>query len=222
MKESIAQIIELEWNMFHNVNGEDRADCQDKHITFEKMRNAQYSAWDDETIDSYLDDLKKSIAQGRSVVKEKYVRMMEHSEPEKYEVFKDILPEDSEEKKELVEQIWQLMKAQTEKMREKYPAIALAGRPLTQKEEHGWSSVETYQKGEMFTYSEKTLKLLLKHIKNLESQGIDIAFKIQENSVTCLGYKDMDAAEKAMTIQLANENGTNSASSGCTSCCGID
>ena len=57
------------------------------------------------------------------------------------------------------------MLAQTERLREKYPAVALGGRPLRASEEtEGWASIETYQCGELATYSEKTLAALLEHI----------------------------------------------------------
>ena len=218
MNETIKQIIDLEWEMFHNVNGEDRVGCQDERPTFTLMRNAQFSAWDDATTASYLEDLKDAVANGRSLVREKYIRMMECSDPVGYEKFKVDLPSDSEEKKQLVEDIWQIMLAQTEKIREKYPILALGGRPLHASEEKGWPSVETYQKGELFTYSENTLKSLLAHAKALDAQGISLAYNIQENSVLCLGYKTMQQAEMAMAGQLMAEMGITLDTGDCPTC----
>ena len=203
MNETIKQIIDMEWEMFHNVNGDDRVGCQNEKETFILMRNAQFSAWKEDIQASYLEDLKQAVADNRSLVKEKYIRMMEHTDPAGYEKFKSVLPVDSEEKKTLVNNIWDLMLAQTEKIRVKYPVLALGGRPLHASEENGWASVETYQKGELFTYSEKTLNLLLSYIKELEVEGIDLAYRIQENSVLCLGYKTMDEAELAMAGQIS-------------------
>ncbi len=42
----IAQILDLEWPMFHGVNGEDRVDCQENESVFRAMRSAMYTAWD--------------------------------------------------------------------------------------------------------------------------------------------------------------------------------
>lgn len=220
MNELLNQILDIEWEQFRTVNGEERVSCQEQKPTFLKMRTAQFKIWDDESLASYLEDLKLSEKEHRNMLREKYIRMMENSEPEKYEIFGKDLPPVSEEKKKLVADIWAIMLKQTEKMREKYPVLALGGRPLHASEEHGWSSVETYQTCELTTFSENTLRCFLKHVKDLEAQGIDIVYKIQENSVTCLGYKDMDAAEAAMAQQFMTEMGIET-DPGC-GCCGVD
>lgn len=218
MNDTIKQIIDIEWEMFHTVNGDDRVSCQNERPTFTLMRNAQFSAWDDATTASYLEDLKEAVAAGRSLVREKYIRMMEFSDPTGYDNFKSVLPEDSEEKKQIVSDIWTIMLAQTEKIREKYPILALGGRPLHTSEEKDWPSVETYQKSELFTYSEKTLKSLLAHAKALEAQGISLAYNIQENSVLCLGYKTMQEAEMAMAGQLMAQMGITLDTGDCPTC----
>ncbi len=218
MKDTIRNIIDIEWEMFRNVNGDNRVDCQEEQTVFEKMRNAQFITWSDEATESYLDDLKTAEAYGKSPLKEKYIRMMECTDPEGFSAFKNQLPALSEEKISLTEEIWKRMLAQTLKLREKYPLLALGGRPLYKEEESGWPSIETYQKSELLTYSEKTLELLLKHIKQLEERGIDIVYEIQENSVTCLGYKDMNAAEMAMAAQFMEEMGIEYDTPECPSC----
>ena len=218
MRELIKNIVALEWEMFHNVNGEARTECQNEQATFELMRNAQFDTWNDETLASYLEDLKAAVANGKSLIREKYIHMMKNTDKDGYEAFKQELPEITEAKQKLVDDIWTLLLAQTEKFREKYPLLALGGRPLHASEEQDWPSVETYQKGELLTYSENTLKLLLDHIKKLDAEGVSIAYKIQENSVTCLGYKTMDEAEFAMANQFMQEMGIEIGPSECPSC----
>lgn len=203
--------------MFHNVNGDNRADCQENPEMFEKMRHAQFLAWSDEVLSSYLDDVKKAQAENRSLVREKYIWMMENTDPQGFDYFKKDLPIISDEKKELVARIWDILLVQTEKIREKYPVLALGGRPLHTSEEKNWPSVETYQKGELLTFSEKTLKLLLAHIIELQENGIDYAFDVQRNSVTCLGYKTMEEAELAMAAQFVNDMGI-TISDNCPTC----
>lgn len=217
MNETIKEIIAIEWEMFHSVNGDDRVSCQNEKHTFELMRNAQFSAWDEETCKSYLEDLKAAVAAGRSPVREKYIHMMKTTDPAGYEAFRKDLPEITDAQISLTNQIWEHLLAQTEKIRKKYPVLALGGRPLHTSEEQGWSSVESYQKSELLTYSEKTLKALLDHIIKLEGQGVDLAYKIQENSVLCLGYKTMEEAELAMAGQFMQELGIE-VSEGCPTC----
>ena len=205
--ELIKQIVDKEWPMFHNVNGEERVDCQEDPATFNNMRTAQFKVWDEASLESYSKDLDDAAAAGRSLVKEKYIWMMEHTDPKGFEAFKDLLPTPSEKTDKLVAEIWAIMLAQTEELRKSYPLLALGGRPLHASEEKEWASIETYQTSELRTYSEATLEKLLAHIKAMQAAGEDFVYKIQENSVTCLGYKDMREAEIAMMGQIMGEMG---------------
>ena len=216
-KDLINSIIDKEWPMFHNVNGEDRVDCQEDKTTFVAMRTAQFSVWDEASLESYSKDLDAAIAADRSLVKEKYIWMMENTDKAGFEAFKELLPEVSEEKKALIADIWAIMLAQTEELRKTYPLLALGGRPLHASEEKGWASIETYQTSELKTYSEETLKALLAHIKDMQAKGEDFVYKIQENSVTCLGYKDMKEAEFAMMGQVMEDMGI-TVEEGCATC----
>lgn len=200
----IDQIIEKEWPMFHTVNGESRVDCQEDRQTFYAMRRAQFSAWSRQAAESYLRDLEEAERTGRNLIREKYIRMMKSTDPRGYEALKGQLPPVSEQAEQLAAAIWGHFLTQTLRMREKYPAVALGGRPLLACEEggDGWASIETYQTSELKTCSEDTLEALLAHVEALERQGVDIVRRIQENSVTCLGYRSLDEAERAMADRL--------------------
>lgn len=223
LNEIIQQIIQLEWPMFHNVNGDNRDGCQENPDTFAAMRRAQFSAWSEQAAGSYLRDLQAAQSEERNLVREKYIRMMKSTDPEGYEAFKDSLPPVSGEKAALVAELWTHFLAQTERVREKYPAIALGGRPLHASEEDssGWASIETYQTGELLTYSEQTLRDLLAHMTALEQQGVDMIMEIQKNSVLCMGYQTMEEAEKAISWQIIQAmGGTQGCRGGC--CCDTD
>ena len=56
-KALIDAILEKEWPMFHNVNGEDRVDCQEDPTTFYNMRTAQFDVWNEDALESYNKDL---------------------------------------------------------------------------------------------------------------------------------------------------------------------
>ena len=112
------------------------------------------------------------------------------------------------------------MLAQTERMRENYPILALGGRPLHAAEERdGWASIETYQTSELLTYSEPTLRALLAEIERLEAEGKDFVYMVQENTVTGQGFKSMAEAEKAMAEQILKEMNIEIGGGGCC-CCG--
>lgn len=214
-EELINAIVEKEWLMFTTVNGEDRVSCQEDRTTFNIMRIAQYTAWSEETVQCFYEDICAAEKEGRNLSKEKYIYMMRSTDPAGYEHFKSFLPPVTEEKQSLVDAIWAKMLVQTERMRKKYPLLVLGGRPVHAAEERsGWPSIETYQTSEMLTYSVATLKALLAHIEELEKEGKDLAFIIQENSVLGLGYSSLTEAENA----LAEQYGMQISYGGCCGC----
>ena len=221
-KALIDAILEKEWPMFHNVNGEDRASCQNDYPVFEIMRRAQYDAWSPAALEAYLADVTAAEAEGRNLAREKYIRMMESTDPRGYAAFCGELPAVSDEKRALAAKIWEKMLAQTERMRENYPVLALGGRPLHASEERdGWASIETYQTSELLTYSENTLRALLAEIERLEAEGKDFVYMVQENTVRGQGFKTMAEAERAMAEQILKEMNIEIGGGGCC-CCGPD
>ena len=69
-KALIDAILEKEWPMFHNVNGEERASCQNDYPVFEIMRKAQYEAWSAEALAAYLNDITAAAEAGRNLARE--------------------------------------------------------------------------------------------------------------------------------------------------------
>ena len=219
-KALIELILEKEWPMFHNVNGEERASCQNDYPVFRIMRCAQYKAWRVEALTAYFNDITAAASEGRNLAREKYIRMMESTDPAGYAAFCGELPEVTEEKRAVCEAIWAKMLAQTERMRDNYPILALGGRPLHAGEERdGWASIETYQKSELLTYSVDTLKALLANIEALEAEGKDFVYMVQENTVLDQGFPTMAAAEKVMAEQILRELNVE-IGGGCCSCGG--
>ncbi len=199
----IDSIIELEWPMFRDVNGDTRADCQENYPMFVNMRTSQFSAWNEEALSAYREDLLAAEGEGRNLLRDKYIHMMSSTDPVGYLHFLPELPPVSEEKKTLVEEIWQLMLPQTVELRRKYPSVGKLGRPLYSADErNGYASVETYEKGELMTYSEKTLRALLAWIRGQAEAGVSVAAQIQENGILSVGYASMEEAEEDARRQL--------------------
>jgi hypothetical protein len=199
----IDSIIELEWPMFRDVNGDTRADCQENYPMFVNMRTSQFSAWNEEALSAYREDLRSAEGEGRNLLRDKYIHMMASTDPAGYLHFLPELPPVSEEKKALVEEIWQIMLPQTIELRRKYPNVGKLGRPLLSADErNGYASVETYEKGELMTYGEKTLRALLAWLRSQAEAGVSIAAKIQENGILSVGYASMEEAEEDAKRQL--------------------
>jgi len=109
----VEQIIETEWPMFHQVNGEERTGCQNNYAMFRAMRGAQFRTWSIRAVECYLEDLKAAQAIGRNLLREKYIWMMEHTDPAGFARFKDELPVLSEEQEQLIAQLWTYFLSQT-------------------------------------------------------------------------------------------------------------
>ena len=211
-QELITRLLDKELVMFHAVNGDgEKADCQNDRQTFDMMRRAQFSAWSMEACDSYYQDILEAERTGRNLCAEKYIHMMKNTAILQYERLKDqrVFPDDRG--MELVDLINGEMIRQTEMLFQRYPYVSGAGRPLFSSQDlGGTTSIETYQRGELMTYSTRTLELLYRHLCDLKEKGISLAEKILEGSVCSYGYASLDEAEEetkkraeAMGIQIS-------------------
>ena len=217
-QELITRLLDREFVMFHAVNGDgEKADCQNDRQTFDMMRRAQFSAWSMEAVESYYRDILEAERTGRNLCAEKYIHMMKSTAILQYERLRDQLHFPDARGMELVELINNKMIRQTADLFARYPYISGAGRPLYSTQDLGAStSIETYQRGELMTYSTRTLELLYKHLCELESMGVSLAGKILEGSVCSYGYRSLEEAEAA-TKERAEAMGIE-ISYGCTRC----
>ena len=202
--ELINDLVAHEWNFFQQVNNRGgRASCQDMPATFSVMRSSQFAIWTDEMLESYFDDLRVAFNEGRNPLSEKYGYMMESTHPAEYAEIADKLPAVSAHKAELVEAIVAIQLEWAEEMAAKYPAFMGHGRPLHTSEDgvSGGTSVETYSRGELKTYSERTLELMLAHFSAARDEGRNLQEESDTVQVKGLGYESLDAAEaKALAL----------------------
>ena len=214
MEELINEIIALEWAFFDKVQNEGgRAPCQDDFRTFEIMRGSQYEAWNEATLESWRADLTAAKAEGRNPLAEKYGYMMCIDEPEEHSALASQLPHVSEEKKNLAHAITARLAPQNAAFAGHYPLVASHARPLSGAGD-GCTSIETYQTGELWTYSERTLRLLDARIAELEAGGVNYAELVVGNSLKRRGFRSIGDAEDflrrraARGCALVNKNWT--------------
>ena len=176
MEELLKEIIQREWEMFHNTQSiGGPAWCQNEPEQFAIQRRSQFLGWDEATLRAWLEDLKAAEAEGANLFAFKYAYMMESTDPLGYLALADKLPPVDEEKSALVEELVGQTISWCEAFAEKYPHIAAWGRPLRSESDSPFdTSVETYSRGEFKTYGLETLRLLCARFRVLAAEGRNI------------------------------------------------
>ncbi len=185
----INQILEEELDMFLTVSAIERASCQDHPDEFKKNRRAQFSAWSEETLKSYLNDLMAAKKNGRNLMTLKYARM------------DNLVPPLN--KDPLIDKIVGIQYAWQKEMFQKYPNLMSGARSIDSREDTSLqTSFETYLRGELETYSCETLGLLYEDIKTYQKAKKSLNEALYEFLVKDLGYQSLEEAEATAKAAL--------------------
>lgn len=196
----VEKLVTIEWQNFDKVKNEGgRADCQDDWGTFSIMRTSQYLTWTEEMLQSYIQDFEDAMSKGWNLITEKYGRMMESTAPERYEEIKEQFPFLAEEKKAIIEEIVKIQVAWMEEFAFEYPCMAGNSRVIHTGEDTVYAtSFETYLRGEMSTYSDKTLDLYGRFIVSYLQAGKNLTKDIMTNTALLYGYDSLEKAEELL------------------------
>ena len=195
-------IVKAEWEMFQDVNKGSgmRSFCQEDPKTFEIMRTSQFAAWSDKMLESYIADFEDAKNAGRNLLTEKYARMMESTSPLEYAKIKDRLPVLEPEISILIEKIIKIELVWEEELAKKFPNITKRGRPIFSSDDSLFStSKETYFKGEMATYSPKTLEYYYEEVTEKKLKNINMSAMVLEAQVKRYGYPSLEKAEEIIS-----------------------
>jgi hypothetical protein len=199
----IEKIIEIEWRMFQAVpNLGGRAACQEDFMTFEIMRFSQAMSWSGAVLESYLDDLTEAEKRGRNLLTEKYARMMKSTSPLEYARMEHLLPPLNDEVLPLIDEIVKIVLEWEEVLEKKFPYILKKGRPIHRSEDTPFvTSLETYLRGELSTYSLRTLQLYHEHLLKLKSENINGSEITLAQMVKQYGYPSLEEANEKLKPQ---------------------
>lgn len=182
----INEIIERELEMFLLVPSRYPAPCQSNPKGFRDARSTQFFVWSEETLTSYLNDLKTAADQDRNLMTLKYARMEGlipaiHEDPLNRSLIHEIVAVQLEWQKEMIQ---------------KYPNLMGRGRPLEDGEGGGGvTSFVTYLQGELETYSGETLTCLHRDIMEAQNRDENLTETIYLHTVRKQGYRSIEDAE---------------------------
>lgn len=177
----IREIIAVELEMFQNVKAREHAFCQELPETFKTMRWMAHSVLSEDTLLSYLDDLRQAVQEGRNLMTEKYARMEELIPPLK----------DNPEIVAILDEITGIEKEWMHEFSQKYPGIV---------KENG-TGFAGYFRCELETYSDRTLRFYLRDVSSAKSRGVNFAEQSYSNLFTKLGYNSLDDVVKGAARQ---------------------
>ncbi|MDI6797483.1 MAG: DUF4125 family protein [Desulfatibacillaceae bacterium] len=180
----LEQVLKAEWEMFQTVNAVSRASCQDDPDSFAVMRGAQFAAWSDATLESYLLDLNQAVGQGKNLMTLKYARM------------DGLVPRLNSSP--LVERIVEVQTRWQQELSKEFPLVLGRGRGVTDEQANSGTSFARYLAGELETYSERTLALLWQDMEAHLKANTNGARQVYTAMVKALGYEDLADAERSL------------------------
>ena len=184
----IEAILEIELRMFLAVNPRQTSGCQEYPESFQLHRRSQFLPWSEETLGSYLEDLRGAEDRGENLMRRKYARMQ------------GLLP--PAESSPAAEEIVRLKMDWQRAMFRDYPAVMSGARPLTDESTRSqMTSFETYARGELETYSERTLKLLHRDMLAMQARGESLSENVYGHLARESGYASLEEAEKKLKVR---------------------
>ncbi|PFG33220.1 DUF4125 family protein [Sanguibacter antarcticus] len=193
-------IVDHEWDQFQRVNNEGgRADCQGDWPTFHQMRLSQFLTWPLPLLESYAGDLDAADACGANLLTEKYARMMASTEPDRYaQEIAPHLPVLDDARVARQEAIVEVQIGWAVAFRDRYPRLGVAMRVLrTAQDTLTETSFETYLRGELGTYSDRTLGLYDELVEETVAAGENLSEQAITWTVVLGGFTDLAQAEAA-------------------------
>lgn len=167
------EIVEIEYKMFKslkNIGGE--ASCQRNYPYFKLMREAQYLTFNINLLESYLEDLHEALNNNYNLLEIKYGFMEETLDPNHFKEISSRLPQLTKFQKEVIASISDVV-LEMKNLFDKTPHAKMRDNDSSH-DTYNNASYETYLKGELASYSEKTLYLYARMLQELSQNNQNI------------------------------------------------
>ena len=200
MDTSVQELLDLEWRLFDAAPqaGQRPARPEDRE-QFCIIRSAQLSIWPPELRESWRQDLLNAQAEGRNLINEKYIYMLERVNQKQCDKVNSDLPATNIEKLWLVDWICTAEVAWQETLVQKYPHLTQNSRAIhTSADTRENVSFETFLRGELMCCSVNTLRLYARQVEKAQKAGRNLCETMLENTVRQLGYESLEAAEEGI------------------------
>ena len=194
----VEHVVRQEWTQFQEVHNDGgRAACQSNWPVFHQMRASQFLTWSMALLRSYSEDLRQARANGRNLLSEKYGRMMQTTAPEQFEEsIAPYLEKLDADRVEMQERIIAIQVRWVVEFRAAYPGLGQAMRLIHTSEDSQYAtSFETYLRGELSTYSARTLDHYEALIEDCERKHNNLTEETVENTVKLGGFHTLNEAE---------------------------
>lgn len=189
----INTIIDYEWHFAQESKNKDTiAFCQKDLATFQVIRSSQILAWNDELRESYLEDLEIANRIGKNLIAEKYERIAAytHHEENKMRIFH--FQDHSEHRNNFTNKIVEIQVEWIKEFIKEYPSLRSNLNIVHGLEDTPYNnSVETYLKGELDTFSDKTLFQYGRYIVQLKAEKNNLTEMILANIAKTYGFESL-------------------------------
>ncbi len=183
-EELIRLIVEIEWDMFQQVKSAVFAPCQLQPAVFKRIRESVYETWSEEALQSCRIDFEEAQQEGKNLLTEKYARMDD--------LISAIRENPCIEQIVITETQWQ------DEIRCTYPALYNRVCRSTNPYNDG-RNFSIYLKGELQTYSDRTIELYYQEVIKALKRNENLALKSLEILVKKGGYRDLAHAEECLS-----------------------
>ncbi len=174
---TVHRILDIEVDMFLRVPTGEEPSCRSHMEDMKLHRRGQFSTWSEETCESYLNDLQEAERKGVNLMTVKYARM------------DNLIPPYSDNP--LIQPIADQFRVWQQDMLRDYPHVMRGARDI--------EDFSNYLKGELETYSARTLELLWKDVESYAARGENMSIAVYGYLASQSGYESLESMERALT-----------------------